>query len=93
MLQSVLLLYLQHHLCNIRSPHPYLSPPGRGIKQKTPGTLVCQSIILPNYFLPPFVHFWIAIQCPPKTITVHEKLAIVPTVVLHGNTDGSDEIA
>ena len=33
-LQSVLLLYLPHHLCNIRSPHSYLSPPGRGIKQK-----------------------------------------------------------
>ena len=36
-LQSVLLLYLPHHLCNIRSPHSYLSPPGksgRGIRQK-----------------------------------------------------------
>ena len=45
-LQSVLLLYLPHHLCNIRSPHSYLSPPGessQGTRQKTPFTLVCQS--------------------------------------------------
>ena len=81
MLQSVLLLYLQHHLCNIRLPHSYLSSPGdsgRGIRQKIPVTLVCQSIILPN----DFCLLLDSNSMSTENVSVHEKLTIGPTVTL-----------